>query len=328
MQSLVLWHDVGFYCAYIDSNQYINLSKTFCDQYGPIKFRNEGVTCKQLITIYDKTDSYIILYALFTNGQIETITTNSRNELACELNYLELNANIIKIEEYFQMICMLTSTGEIIIDNKIVIVDAKLVDFKIFDTRLLVIHSDNSIHMYEITLDTVNLILSKIDLDTTISDNLPQINSVDSMQVIFYKNIGVLRLDDGEIACSSSFDVIKKTAYYTIIKIKYYDLRIYIGISELNISIIDEVHVTLSQSMESYIENFTNDTCYTLDFFGKSKEREPFTQYQYKYSYYTPGITIIVMMDDSVHTFDSEIEIFNFFDSYPNLYNRTLCSYI
>lgn len=152
MQSFVTWSEDHIneksvlYFAYINASGLIILSKNICIDNKPIKFVNHEVRCLQLIVCYENRSN--TLHACFENGIVESIHTGPTGLV--RLNSLSLIDNIIKIEDCDCCVCMLSSAGEILVENKIIFDDPNIMDIQGSENSLLLFYRDSTIELYDI----------------------------------------------------------------------------------------------------------------------------------------------------------------------------------
>lgn len=342
MQDFVTWHEEVYdddngdfiqsidYCAYIDTTQHVILSKTLCNENDIIKFKNELLVCKQLMI---HCNEHITLFALFENGVIETITTNPYAKLnTFPLNYLPgsltYNEPILKMDIYNNIVCTISTLGVLRIRNTIVLIDTNVIDFKIFNNKVVVFYINGDIELYLIDTsikDLIKFTLVKSGLDF----NLITKHKHAIKHLFFYKNILVLSLHTNEIICSIDFEVVKTTAYYTIIETTNKKNYNYIVITDL---CIYNLYYSKRLNIQYDIDNYTSETCCSIDTLKHTKHADFFKQFIFKYSYINVSYVILVMMDDTIRTFFyngvNYIKLFDIFESYPKLYNRISGNYI
>lgn len=329
MQYLLEWElsylDTGHinYCAYVDSDGYVNLSKTVKNEFGTIQFKNQEITCKQLLVLYGETKTSCNLFTCFTNGEVEAIFFEIGSN--CILTTLDLNDDVIKLDSYDNKLCTLTSNGSIRYDNTTVLSDPEITDFKIFDNYLFVWYVNSNIKLYNISND-MGILTLELNDNTVYSKLLNEFTAF--IQTLFFcKDVLVLGLCNGDIACSKHYEIIKKTDYYSIIRIES-NIHYYIGITDLNIEIFYVSSIRNALKTKKLIHKYTRNTCYSLQPILNSKTLEEYMSLQYKYVCKSKHCLILVMMDDIIRTFFKDVEVFDVFETYKKLYNPLQGSYI
>lgn len=337
MQTIVTWYknsdeSIIDYCAYITSDGTVNLSKTLKNANGPIKFKNQLLTCKQL-EVFHVSDE-IRLHVLFENGDVETIITYL-NETECKLFTLEFEEPILKFDtystDYDDMFITLSTSGTIRFDNKIIISDTSIINFQVAYKRLILFYNNDIIKLYSIDYFNINSIKLVEDADSLhvklMTENIYNVN-----HIFFYFDVLVLSLMSGEIVCSTEYSIIKSTNYYTIIKINQLSEYGYIAISELNICCIlsNNIHVNPMHADNQDVENFTTEECYCFNEIKHSQNVDFYKSLQaiYIYTFTHNNFIIVVMFDDTVRTFVNNVEVFDIFEFYPKLYKKINGSYI
>lgn len=222
MESLITWREpnefIDFkstkYCAYIDSNRNVILSKTLCDENGVIKFKNQLLTCRQLKLWYNISDRYS-LHAIFENGEVEIINTLKNKPT---LKLLKFSEPILKIDEftYTKTLITLSVSGTLKFNGSVILANLTIIDFKVFYKKLVLYHRDGSIKLYSV--DRSNEKSIKITCCETPAIQLVNDNLYNIKHLLFVLDVLLLSLYSGEIVCSTHFELIKKL--YTTVSLK------------------------------------------------------------------------------------------------------------
>lgn len=314
--------------AYIDFSGNVNLSKNINIDGIPIQFANREVRCIQLIVV-DLTNT--TLYALFSNGCIECIHTTPSIYPNFIVESLTLSEPIIKLNTYYGLPCMLSSSGTLYFNKEIVMIDSNINNFEIcIDSGFLVLYyKDATIKLYSIKY-----------IGTTI--NLTEFPKFDAIlmqydrrvvHALIHLNSLVLILNDGEIICNNYWDVVKKTENYSIIRIMDSDNCLYVGVQSNKINLMYCERYDYTMHVTQAIQNITTETCYTMDKIRYSEHINFYKKIECKCIYSIGYVKVFIMLDDTVKTFtdneDRAIEIFDIFEEYRKVYNNTIIgSYI
>lgn len=327
VQKIISWH------AYLDSTKNVILSKNIRNENGILQFENSGVPCKQLHKSHTSSE----LYALFENGKIEVITTYEDTYDNCTIKSLNLLEDIIVIKQYKFDIWTLSSTGTIAIGGNTMFMDSDIINIDIFTDILILFYNNNEISAVRIVDHSKK---SSIDISFTecfVYDEMLKKNKGFIKSVWFCWDVMLLVLHSGEVLCTHTYEGLKTTDYYKIIRIDYDDRYYYLGISDFYIYHIKNSPKECSVRDSDDIDKYTTETCCDFNISSILKNIEFCKKLQYKYIYtsnFTSDYTdiILVMMDDTIKTFidvnGSNTELFDVFESYPKLYSEFNGSYI
>lgn len=304
------------YHAYIDFSGRVNLSKNISNEGAYIQFVNHEVKCIQLVVA-----SYInnTLYALFENGCVESIHTDSNIYPNCILESLDIKEPICKLDNYFEILCMLSLKGNLYFNKDIVIANSNIINFQINSDILVIYYNNDVIEMY-----TIEYIGGHTKLTKSIKfDDLLAKHSGNIKTTFLELNSLVLILDNGEIICNNDWVTVKKTEYYSIIRIMDADKYLFIGLQANKFELMACVEHTNTEYIIDAIESATTEICYTIDTIRYSKHINLYKQMEYKYMHVIGTIKVIIMMDDTVRTFRETFrettEVFDIFEDYPKL---------
>lgn len=351
MQSFVSWYASDntsnlkslMYYAYIDCDRCVCLSSNVREK---IKFVNSALAalaCLQLKVFYNNVNSLYtgdaietpvcILYVLFENGIVETLSLYEDIE---SMGYIHTcsstpHINILKIENVNSDLCMLTSTGKILINSKVLFDDVNIVDIKGFKKLLVVFYLNKDIQIYYIELASNQCYAC---LKWSVYDEILENHKEKIKNVYCYTNILILELFDGCILSNKVFVDIKKTQYYRMIRCTVGSYYYYFAISNSLIHLITTYHINSNFVFMNSIEQLTTETCFDINATHSllNKNLEFYKSLEYLYSYRKYSHIVLVMLDHTIRTFidnaTSIIEVFDVFESYNKLYLEFDGSYI
>lgn len=341
MESFVSWNlfeydqimKIKVYCAYIDCDRQVQLSENMHVITGPIKFVNSLLECLQLKLCY--ANDVWMLFALFANGAVEKIHSNKFSvpfpETDIYLNHSVVFDNILKIENVECGICMLTSTGQILLNSDVLLENSYIVDIKGFDKTIVVFYLNKSIKIYSIMKEASHYDISHVK----IYDELLECHKANIKNIHYSTDNLILVLYDNKFICSKDFTEIKKTNYYTIIRcVSNIFYRYYVITWEMIYNIVN-APIKGSFVLENTVENVTTEACFDINAYHDMSNPKAnfYKKIEYKYSYKVGWMVTVIMLDDIIRTFIDEfgkepIELFDIFDEYKKVYNNSIGNYI